>query len=781
MNFYRTKNPGPAMDLAQKELAELKERLARLEAENRDLKKSNLIYSAIFEDVSVGIGVVTQNGRLSTGNQRMCGIWGYTEDEFLQLTLKDVIHPEDLEGVHVMLGRMARGEINSYTREGRYIHKDGRMMWLNASVAAVRSPKGEVTHYVAVFVDISDRKAMEEANKLDKERLRTIISNSPDYILMLDTEGVVRYVSRTLDDLTPEMVLDRPLLDLVPQQLKEDVSRCIQQAVEELKPGGFDLFYPAPGGRVYDLAARIAPVEADGRAVSLVLNATDVSEARKAETKLRESEERFRLISENIQDMLCLHNTNTEFLYISPSVTKNLGYSPEDLLGRPTSDVIHPDDMDNHLADLIERVNEGEKDTCFNFRIRHKDGHYIWVETLSIPFFNENNKVYQVLTSSRDITKRKQAEEALLQLAYGVSHNFNNILMAVISNAQAAQSLCEKEYATAPPQALEFLDNVIRAASSGRDLVKRLSRHATGLQDDPSSWEVMGVESLLKEAASLARGTWKQFELGTHHITIAAEPGLTVYGIKGELSEVLLNLLKNAVEASPDKGPISLSARRSWHSVEIAVRDRGTGLDPGIKSQIFNPFISSKGRKGMGLGLTMSRAVVESHGGTIKAADRPGGGAEFIIRLPAYSGKESSPLPHAHGSQPSGEKVLLVEDESLVAAGLQAILERAGFAVFLAGTVQEALESLEADSPRVVLCDLGLPDGSGWDVMASAMERDDPPGVIILTGWARTDAAVIPSDLPKPQAILSKPLNRHELIREVSRALGSGDPNTQKA
>ena len=759
------------MDQPQNEIAELKKRLRQLEAENHDLRRINLLYNTIFEDVSVGIGVATVEGRLFSGNKRICKIWGYGESEFFQKKLEDIIHPEELEGVEFMLERMIAGEINAYTREGRYIHKNGATMWLNASVAAVRDSDGRATHIVAVFVDISDRKAMEEANKLDKERLRIITRNSPDYILMLDTKGVIRYVSRTVEELTPDMVLGRQLLDLIPQEYREEVGRCLDLAVNNLESGDFAIAFPVASGKVYHFGVRLAPVEANGKAVSLVLNATDITQARKAELKFQKSEERFRLISENIQDMICLHDIETRFTYISPSVTKSLGYRPKDLLGKPTSLLIHPDDMSSYMVDFIERVTNGATDTCINCRIKHRDGHYIWVETLSIPFFDEDNRVYQVLTSSRDITKRKLAEEAFLQLAYGVSHNFNNILMAVMSNAQAAQELCERMHDQAPPDAMEFLNNVIRAAGSGRDLVKRLSRHATGINHDIGAREVLEVGSLLKEAASLARGTWKQFEQGTHCLEISAEENLTVLGIRGELSEVLLNLVKNAVEASPDSGLISLVACADGNEVKIMVEDRGLGLDPMLRDQIFNPFISSKGRQGMGLGLTMSRAVVESFGGTISAADRPGGGARFVVALPAHTGGERSIRAGAEAPKPGGEKVLLVEDEALVATGIRAILERAGYEVIMAADVNQALESLAAEDPRVVLCDLGLPGGSGWDVMASAIEKKDPPGVIILTGWAGTAIADIPPGMPRPHAILSKPLNRKELVREVERAI----------
>ena len=762
------------MDQPQNEIADLRKRLALLEAENRELKLSNRIYDAIFEDVSVGIGVVTVDGRIFTGNQRICEIWGYSESEFLQKKLEDVIHPDELAGVRRLLERMAKGEMDTYAREGRYIRKNGDVMWLNASLAAVRGQKGELTHIVAVFVDISERKDMEEAIKLEKERLRTIISNSPDHIMMLDTRGVISYLSRPFGEFTPETMPGRSLVEISPPESRDKVRRCLDDAVNHLKPGRFTLSVSLPRGGRYHFEIRMAPVEADGKAVSLVVSASDITKATEAVAKLEKSEERFRLISENIQDMVCLHDTETRVLYASPATAKKMGYDQKELIGRPATDLIHPEDLSSQARDVVTRVMSGEADTFLHCRLKHKDGHYIWVETLSLPLFDQNSEVYQVLTSSRDITRRKTAEEALLQMAYGVSHNFNNILMAVLSNTQAAQSLCKNSRAEALPEAARaagLLENVIRAADSGRNLVKRLYSHAAGLKHDTSSREVLDVASLLREAASLVRGTWKQFEQGTHRLSLSAEPGLKVLGTRGELSEVLLNLVKNAVEASPVSGAINLIARQDGDKVEVAVEDRGVGLDSCLKDQIFNPFISSKGGRGLGLGLTMSRLVVESFGGTISAHDRAGGGARFVIRLPAQQGAGQSPPPNSEHAKAGGEKVLLVEDESLVAAGIRAILERSGFEVLLASDVDQALAQLKNENPRAVLCDLGLPGGSGWDVMAKAVQKDDPPGVIILTGWAGASVAAVPENLPKPQAILSKPLNRWDLIREVGRAV----------
>lgn len=389
----------------------------------------------------------------------------------------------------------------------------------------------------------------------------------------------------------------------------------------------------------------------------------------------------------------------------------------------------------------------------------------------------------ELAASNRDLRaevgRRKEAETALLRLASGVAHNFNNALMAIMGNAQSAQLFLEPGRQSLA-QANQHLDNVVRSAQLGSGVAQRLVRAVTGREAGLEEGRAIAVHDMLKGAVSILEGAWPGIGRGELALRLTTEPDLHVWGFEGELMEVVVNLVKNAVEAMEGRGVVWLSARGEGDRVCLEVADQGPGIDEGLLPSMFQPFVSGKNETGLGLGLCVSRDIVLAHGGDISVANQPQGGACFKVLLPAHHQPPPAATP-----PPALEfvprRVLLVEGEYLVAMGISVALEAAGHNLRLASNLDQALLALAEFKPEVLVCDLNLPDGSGWDILRAVSQDGEgatAPGipVIILSGLAMDPQAARPAAVPAPWAVLNKPVERKMLLDCIARAVAAKQP-----
>lgn len=375
-----------------------------------------------------------------------------------------------------------------------------------------------------------------------------------------------------------------------------------------------------------------------------------------------------------------------------------------------------------------------------------------------------------------EVLRRKEAEKALLHLASGAAHNFNNVLMSVMGNAQSAQLFLESERQDLA-RAGDHLDNVVRSARVGSGVAQRLVRFVTGREAGLGQGSAIAVESMLRSAVSILEGTWPVFRRGGLSLGLTCDPGLNVWGLESELVEVVLNLVKNSVEAMEGRGVIHLAAYRQGDLICLEVADGGPGVDAALLPRLFQPFVTSKDETGLGLGLCTSRHIVLAHGGQISAENRPGGGASFKVLLPAHAQAPALQPPLAPPRIPP-QRVLLVDDEYLVAMGISAALEAAGHRVLISHDLSHSLLALDEFRPQVVVCDLNLPDGTGWDLVRK-LSADNGSGretsipVIVLSGLALGPQAGRPAGAPAPWAMLNKPVERRMLLDCIARAVAA--------
>lgn len=391
----------------------------------------------------------------------------------------------------------------------------------------------------------------------------------------------------------------------------------------------------------------------------------------------------------------------------------------------------------------------------------------------------------------RAVDERKKAEDLLLQterlkavgeLASGAAHNFNNLLQ-IIMNASRLGLMCLDSGDF--DKARRSLEQILESSEFGAETVRRLqsfsSVRSTG---HPQGESIFDLDEVVRPAIEMTKPWWKTNpeKLG---ISIDFEASLGsdcfVKGKKHELFEVVVNLIKNAAEASPDGGKIKVRSYSQFDRVFLVVEDSGVGIPGDQLKSLFIPFYTTKLTAGAGLGLASSMAIVKRHGGTMRVSSSPGQGSRFTVILPKGERVDDETL-QCGGPIPCGPlSILVIDDEEAVRNMLQEGLEEMEHTVYAAKSGEQGIEVFKSNSIQVVVTDLGMPGMTGWEVGARIRDICHSNGrcktpVLLLTGWGdqvrelekKRDSGVDlvlpkPIDFPKLLSAIREVLSRNEL------------------
>jgi CheY-like chemotaxis protein len=324
---------------------------------------------------------------------------------------------------------------------------------------------------------------------------------------------------------------------------------------------------------------------------------------------------------------------------------------------------------------------------------------------------------------------------ALGELASGVAHDFNNTLAGILGRAQL---LLETDD---PVKIENGLKIIIKTAKDGAKTVKRIQDFARQRRDH--DFQLVDVGQLLLDVSEITRPRWKDCAEAVNtyiHLEIASEPNLLVMGDESELREVLVNLVFNAVDAMPGGGTLWMSAEAKRDTVEVSVRDNGTGMNEETRVRVFDPFFTTKEKLGMGLGLAVSYGIIRRHDATIDVESQLGVGTTFRIGLPVpmtiVATETVSSFVRKQKFAPAGQaRILIVDDEECVRDLLRDILEKEGYEAVVADGGYHALTLFEEGKFDAVFTDVGMPDMNGWELSRALRERDSNIRVAIITGW----------------------------------------------
>ena len=367
-------------------------------------------------------------------------------------------------------------------------------------------------------------------------------------------------------------------------------------------------------------------------------------------------------------------------------------------------------------------------------------------------------------------TERTDDQELVGRFAAAVSHEFANLLNTLggIAHLLAAG-------ADDPAAVRLHAGRLTELAGRGAVLVDRVARVG---RRAPAAAAARGAGALdfcdlVRQMAAESREAWQQHG-GSNELVLrhSSDGCLVVRGDAGELTAAARELVTNALDAlgEVEGGLLRLGSYRDDDQAVFEVGDSGPGMTASVLARAVEPYFTTRGRSGRGLGLAGVTAVMHRHGGTLELHSSPGAGAVARLRLPVQPGP-SAESPVILRDEPRAQRVLVVEDEPAGRELLQTLLVAAGHDVRLAGTVAEALEELEHASATLdlVLTDLGLPDGSGWDLVARLRERWPALRVGIVSAWDY-DAREAPDPHVTPDFVIRKPYRIEDLLAHVGRA-----------
>lgn len=356
------------------------------------------------------------------------------------------------------------------------------------------------------------------------------------------------------------------------------------------------------------------------------------------------------------------------------------------------------------------------------------------------------------------------------QMASGIAHNFNNVISAIIGRVQILK--LKSEAGALPLETImASLDVIERAGLDGAETVRRLQEFSRGgSTQKPTPTDLNDV---IRGVLEITKPRWKdQVEKNGVHIRAGLELGRLpqVAIVPSEIREVLTNLIFNAVDAMPGGGDLTIGTRQEGECIRLWVKDSGTGMPPAVRERVFDPFYTTKGVKGSGLGLSTVYGIIKRHGGDIEVLSDEGQGTEFMISLPSTTpagagGSEESTMQHRPW------RILVGDDESNVRDVLVELLRLLGHEVHEASGGGEILRCMETNTYDLVFTDLGMPDMSGWEVAAEIRKHDQEIPIILATGWG-SQISVADAESRGVTRVLAKPYTVQKISSVIAEIQG---------
>ena len=545
---------------------------------------------------------------------------------------------------------------------------------------------------------------------------------------------------------------------------------------------------------------RIALGLADQAALAIT-HAHETAERRRAEEALRENEERFRTLVQNSTDIINIINADGITRYVSPSIERVLGYPPGTRVGLNLFGEAHPEDSDGILQVFADLLRSPRKTIVTEYRFRHANGSWVWLESTAQNLLDDPS-VHGIVVNSRDVTERKNAEQqqreslrqlekaladlqetqrqviqqerlrALGQMASGIAHDFNNTLAHIVGYIDLLLNV-HPQNLEKPAIVREYLEVMNTAANDAVGIVNRL-REFYRFREESDTVRPVDLNQIVREAIALTQPRWRDQALANGcviQVLTELSDLPPVPGNEAELREALTNLIFNAVDALPMGGAIVFQTHVAEARAVLRVVDNGVGMIDDVRQRCLEPFFTTKGQRGSGMGLAMVYGIVQRHKGQIAIESAVGEGTAVVIELPiTYTGGQSVEPVASDNAEHHRLQILVVEDEAALREILLRYLEADGHAVVLAANGREGLERFGQGTFDLVITDRAMPE-IGGDQLAVVVKQVAPSvPVILLTGFGEF---MRESDAPRQgiDLIVGKPVTRLALRQAIAKVL----------
>ena len=651
-----------------------KEELAERRRAESAVREAELRYRTLVEHlplVTYISPVDTTVGNLYVSPQ-VEELLGYPTEEWVRNPnlLSEAVHPDDLERVLADADRL-RESGEPLRSEYRYITADGRTVWVLDETILVRDEEGTPLWVQGFILDITERRNAEDT----RARLAAIIESSNDAIMSgsLDlcftswNDGAERMFGYTAEE-----VIGKPITLLMPEEHREEALSLVDEVVQEARVVKLETVRQHEDGSEVHVAFTYSPIrDSSGEVVGLSAIGQDVTERKRAEAAIRESEAKFRAFVETTEEWVWAsdgHNTHT---YSNPAVERILGVKPEELVGRNWLDFVLEEDREKVAEAIAQRADDKAGWSGLVIRWRHADGSIRHLESNATPVLGPQGEVVGWQGTDRDVTHRIQAErdrERLLAVeqearafAEAAQHDLaaqnerlreldrlKDEFIALVSHELRTpltsirgytELLLDGEAGKLTGDQRQFLGVVERNAHRLLHLVGDLlflaQVEAGKLVLDIGALDLSNVAS---ESVETAR---PQAEAKNITLTLATGPVPLIAGDRARIAQLLDNLVSNAMKFTPEGGRVDVRVRALKQRAVLEVRDSGMGIPAGEQEFLFQRFFrtstaTEQAIQGTGLGLAISKAIVEAHSGRITVTSEEGEGTNFQVTLPLH-------------------------------------------------------------------------------------------------------------------------------------------------
>jgi len=758
------------------------------------LRESEEKYRSLFNEALDMIHIVDAKGRIIDANPSELKTMGYTKEEYFGKPLLEVVHPADQSTTRKALDSVLKGgEIRAY--QTALFTKEGKKVEVEVNAVPLLK-KGEVAGARAVARDATERNQITRALRKSESTLQTMLSAVPtgigwvcDRVLGWTNEKFHHMTGYSGDELMGKSA--RMLYES--DEEFERVGRVKYEQIRRSGSGSIETRLRRKDGSLIDVFLNSSAVDPADLSAGLVFSVTDLTETKKAERALRESEERYRSVIDNVGIGVSLISPDMKILALNRQMKE--WFPSADESGMPICYRAFNDPPRDQICDYCptyKTLADGQRHEAVTSTPTGRGiKHYRIVST---PIKDENSRVVSAIELVEDITGKKRAEEekyrlekelrqaqkmeAIGTLAGGIAHDFNNILASIVGYAELSLDDAEKGSTLAAN-----LREILRAGGRAADLVRHI---LTFSRQSDEKRKPIQITPLVKEVLQLLRSSIPT----TIDIRRNVESDLdNVLADPVQIHQIVMNLCTNAAHAMREDGGIlevNLKQVRidsdsipehpditPGQYLRLTVSDTGLGMALETVERMFEPYFTTKQKgEGTGMGLSLVHGIVKSCDGTIKVYSEPGNGTTFNVYLPAIEGRaraqEESQEPFPTGT----ERILFVDDEPTLADLGRKRLMRLGYEVTTRTSSTEALELFKAKPQAfdLAITDMTMPHMAGDELVREMKKvRPDIP-VILCTGFS-TQISEEKAKGIGIRAFAMKPIVTQELAEMVRQVL----------
>jgi len=785
--FFSIQRYPAILEKTQQELAQkVSDQTSMLHTTNRELQReiderkrtqelilaSEAKYRHTLDAMMEGCQIIGYDWRYLYINEPGARQGRHSRDELIGRTMMECYPGIERTDMFKKLAHCMKERIPQYM-ENRFTYPDGSKGCFELKIQPVEEG------IFILSVDISERKRVEDELSKNVSILLEVgkLANIGGWELDLETMDL-RWTEQTyaiyeIDPSTTPRVDEA--LNFYPPDARPTITEAVNAGILEGRPWDLELPFITATGKHRWVRSQGKGEYCAGQCVRLFGAFQDITERKLAEEEIRKSQEQFKVISENVADMIAVLDRDGKRLYNSPSYRQILG-DVELLQGTDSFEDIHPDDREN-IRQIFQKTKETGIGHRAEYRLIGKNGNVHNIESQGSVARDEAGEITSIIVVSRDVTEKKKLEQQFLRmqrmesigaLAGGIAHDLNNVLAPIMLALNFIGKRIQDDHSIKMLQILEA------STKRGSELIKQVLSFARGVE---SEFTMIQVRHLIDQIGKIITHTFPKSIVFQTKYTTDVPP---VLADATQLHQVLMNLCVNARDAMPNGGKLEIEVEameldeqyvrmnleaKLGNYLIITVSDQGAGIPAAILERVFEPFFTTKEiGKGTGLGLSTVIAIIKSHNGFINVYSEVGKGTTFKVYLPIREGtyvstaEEKKAIPSSNG-----ELILVVDDEASIREITKITLTAYGYSVLTASDGNEALSAYGNNTIDLVVTDMMMPNMDGEATIRSIQEIN-PYAKIIAVSGLKHDGKIINQE---HVVFLHKPYTSEKLLQSI--------------